>query len=364
MADVTAQTMHQDFARWYSAASLGNDQRRRQARWDGVYRVVSDADRDTVEGLLRLAHRSRKMPTTVVQAIRLAFKAADDAFEMSGNDRELAILSGACLAVLMQTNQSVGPAAALSATTAGLHGGRRPDLPMDLASLAEPEIARWGGANRERPSLSSCLPSDPLRVDFEKAASKVGQQSWEAVSEAFELAANATHLALERIAAGRSTLVRAVEGFLRVQDEELQMLWWLTARRSSDYNCTFDAIPSDARPLVLAKELADQTQFLPGPPSILGLLSHAGLKQRKRIPIPVAVNAADSGWLQEALGELNPSPVATPLHDAIKRQLDTGPGDDWVAGWAASTGVAAAHALSGLTLGNLFYRERLLLLFE
>ncbi|MOA64383.1 hypothetical protein D3C78_1904110 [compost metagenome] len=60
---------------------------------------------------------------------------------------------------------------------------------------------------------------------------------------------------------------------------------------------------------------------------------------------------------------VDPSPVSTPLHFAIKRQLETGPGEAWVAGWAAATGIDAQYALPGLTLGELFYRERLLVLF-
>ena len=79
------------------------------------------------------------------------------------------------------------------------------------------------------------------------------------------------------------------------------MLWWLTSQRSSDYNCSFAEIPSDAQPLVLASELASNTEFLPGPPSVKGILSHAGLKDQEDVRIADAVNAADfhmafKGW--------------------------------------------------------------------
>ena len=76
------------------------------------------------------------------------------------------------------------------------------------------------------------------------------------------------------------------------------------------------------------------------------------------------MNAADSTWLQGLVDEVNPSFLSTPLHEAIKRQLETGAGDAWVAGWAATTALNDDYALSGLALGNLFYRERLLMLFE
>lgn len=365
MAGDDAVPMHEEFARWYDTVSMDDNPRRRQARWEGVSSVVRSANRNTVEALLRLVHRSRQVPAATVQEIRLVFKSTDDAFEMTGNDQELRILAGACLAVLMETDAHTGAVAALAATTAALGSARQPGLPMDLAALGEVAIIRWGDANRRRPSLSIHLSDERPKFDFEKASAKVMEEpNWEGVAEAFKLAANTTRGAMKRLAQTQTNTLRTVDNFLRVQDEELQMLWWLTGRRSSDCNCAFDAIPADARPLVLASELADKTEFLPGPPSVMGILSRAGLKERERVQITVAVNAADSGWLQRLISELDPSPVSTPLHAAIKRQLETGTGEAWVAGWAASTGVDAAHELSGLVLGNLFYRERLLLLFD
>ena len=366
MADVDVPPMHEDFVRWYAAVSLDDDQRRQQARWEGVSSVVRSADRNTVECLLRLAHRSRQMPTAdEMGEIRHPFKAADGAFDMSSNARELQILAGACLAVLIETGTDIGAHAALSATTAGLGGARQPDLPMNLAGLGETAIVRWGEANRKRPTLTTHLPSEPPKFDFEKSAGKVMEhQSWEDIAEAFRLAANTARRAMSRHTQTQAGAFRAVDKFLRVQDEELQMLWWLTGQRSSDYECAFDAIPVNARPLIIASELADMTNFLPGPPSVKGILSRAGLKERNKVSIPVAVNTVDSEWLQALLGDADPSLVSTPLHAAIKRQLETGPGEAWVAGWAAGTEVNDYHALSALALGSLFYRERLLLLFK
>ncbi|SFB61055.1 GTPase-associated system all-helical protein GASH [Azotobacter beijerinckii] len=364
MADANVLPMHEDFARWYGEVSLDNDQVRRQARWEGISIIVRDADWNMVETLLRLAYRGRPAPATVL-AIRQAFKSADDTFEMSGNDRELQVLAGACLAVLMEQDEDAGAAAALAVTTAGLGGARKPGLPMDLAVLGEAAITHWGDVNRKRPSVAAYTPIGLPKFDFAKAATKVSEESsWESVSAAFTLAADSAGAAMNQLAQRQANAVRTIEHFVRVQDEELQMLWWLMGQRSSVYDCAFDAVPADVQPLVFASELANSTKFLPGPPSIKAILSRAGLKERKKVSITAAVNAADSDWLQELLGEADPSPISTPLHAAIKRQLDTGAGEAWIAGWAASTGCSATSTLSGLALGNFFYRERLLLLFR
>ena len=157
---------------------------------------------------------------------------------------------------------------------------------------------------------------------------------------------------------------RAVNQFVSIQDEELQMLWWLMGQRSWDYNCPFSAVPVPAQPLAFAKELADSTEFLPGPPSVKALLSRAGLEERKSVMIPAAINAVAPERLAQVVGEEDPSPVSSPIHFAIKRQLETGAGDTWVPGWAATTDVSADHAVSPLLLGVLFYRERLLREFK
>ena len=364
MADIDAALMHEDFPRWYGEVNLDDNQAHRQARWEGLSSIVGDADRNTVEGLLRLAHGSRQKPAgDVVETVRQAFKAADDRFEMSGNDRELQILAGACLAVLMETDTHIGAVAALMVTTAGMGDARQPDLPMELAALAEEAIVRHSEDNRTRPSFEDHLSTPKL--DFKAVADNVmAQQSWESVAEAFNHVASKTSGAIRLIREARANDVRTLNDFLLAQDEELNMLWWLTSQRSSDYNCSFAEIPSDARPLVLASELANNTEFLPGPPSVKGILSRAGLKDQESVPISFAVNAADSDWLQRLVGDMDPSLVSTPLHAAIKRQLETGAGEAWVAGWAASAEVSPNLELSRLALGKLFYRERLLLLWE
>lgn len=283
---------------------------------------------------------------------------------MHGNDRELQVLAGASLAALMNKGDSTGAEAALAVTTTSLAGVRKPDLPMDLHVLAEGAIDQISETNRKRPNLASHTSTDAPKVDFEKAAAKVkAEPNAEGFSQAFALAAEATRPVFVEMARRQANAVRAMDHFLRVQDEELQMLWWLTGQRSFDLDCTLNAVPSEVQPLVFAKELADSTEFLPGPASVKALLSRAGLKDRKKIALSTAINTADASWLQKFMPEGEPSPVSTPIHFGIKRQIETGAGDAWVAGWAAAVGVAANFAVSSLTLGLLFYRERLLLLF-
>lgn len=362
MADEEVVPMHVDFARWYGVVSLTDDQQDRLARWAGVSSITKEAELDDVETLIRLAFQTKQPAAQAgVQKIREAFKKADDAFEMKGNDRELQVLAGACLAVLMENDEPIGAFAALTATTAGLYGARKADVPMDLLALAESAIDRIADVNRTRPALGSHTSGESPKFDFEKAVAKVRETpNFEGVAQAFTIAADEARGALKTMALRHHRAILAADTFVRVQDEELQMLWWLIGQRSVDYDCAFDAVPGDAQPLVFANELAESTEFLPGPPSVKAILSRAGLKDRKKTTIPAVVNATEPEWLRQVLGENDPSPVSAPIHFAIKRHLETGEPEAWIAGWAAATGVGGMHSLSPLMLGTLFYRERLL----
>ena len=345
-----------DFSHWYDTVELRQDPSRWQARRDGVVAFVRDADRDDVEALIRLVFRTRQTAALIaVQKIRQAFKDADDTFDMQGNDRELEVLAGACLVALMDEGDDVGAAAAVAVTTAALGNARTTDVPMDLCTLAESAIDRIAGANRQRPTLGndSASVSPTANIKIKTAIAKIrADQNFENVAVAIELVAKITPAKLQ-----------AVRRIVRIQDEELQMLWWLIGQRSWEYDCPFSAVPVDAQPLAFAKELADSTESLPGPPSVKALLSRAGLKDSQKVMIPAAINAAAPEWLAQIAKENeeeDPSPVSSPLHFAIKRQRETGAGDAWVAGWVATTGVSQTHAVSALQLGLQFYRERLL----
>lgn len=365
MTNASTPTMHPDFPRWHEAIGLGSDQERRAARWAGVNAVAEDGSSANIEALLRLALKTRQPAASAqVTKIREAFKAADAGFDMQGNDREMQVLAGAALSQMMSLGGMAGAEAALGVSTATLAGARKPDLPLDLAAIAEGTIDRIAETNRTRPKLKSYSTTDAPKVDFAKAAAKVREvQNWDGVAEAFGLAADATRNSLAVLAHRQAKTVNALDEFIRIQDEELQMLWWLIGQRSEDLDCAFDAVPAEAQALVFAKELAEHTEISPGPSSIKGLLSRAGLKERRKIALSSAISAADVAWLQNLVADTEPSPVSTPIHYGIKRQLETGPGDTWVAGWAAAVGVSGTFALPPLVLAQLFYRERLLQIF-
>ena len=346
MADDETTPMHPEFARWYGAVSLGDDREKIKRRWVGVSTLVSGLTRADVETMIRVVFRIKpQAPLESLDRIRKPFKDADELFEMTGNDRELEVLSGAALAVFFEKRRERRCKCCLSGNTAALGGVRRLELPTDLTALAEQTIAAVAEAHRKRPDLTRYTSAESTKFDFDKAVAKITEvPNWEGVKAAFGVAAEASAAAIGK--GGACENARAIDAaniFIAIQDEELQMLWWMFGERSCDFDCAFSAIPVDAQALVLAKELADATQFLPGPISAKSLLSRAGVNNSKKVTIPAAINGCTSAWLTSLATE-GASIVSNRYILYLERKLETGDDTSWVAGWAAAAGIEAGRS--------------------
>jgi hypothetical protein len=360
----TAIEMDQDFPRWYAAVALGNNEERLMARWKAVKALSDKADNALTETLIRLAFGTRQNSGQALIPIHEAISKEDNTFDPRAAERELQVLAGACLQIIIEDGGDAGATAALCATTAAFAGGRTPNLPLDIVGLAEAGLEQIADTHRKRPSILTHANSESPKFDFEAAAAKARESNWENVAAAFGVAANSARAAFKALATRQTNALRDVDRFLKVQDEELQMLWWLTGGRSIDQDCDFGDVVAEAQPLVFAKELADDTVLLPGPRSIKPLLTRAGVKERKKITIAKAINAADLAWLTNLVEDLDPSSVTSPLHFAIKRHVEAGGGETWVPNWGAVVGIDHSRQISALAFGIQFYRERLLATFE
>ena len=352
-----------EFAKWYASQSVVDDGTLRGLRYKGVVAAVDAAGTDALETWVRIAFKSKKTPqSAALDAFRVPFQ-VDKSFPTSGNDHELQILAATCLAQMMEKGSARG-LAALVVTTSSCQKARTPKLPMDLVSRAEATIVELAESGRTRPEISKVVSYDTPKFDFSAATDKVTKtQSFNGVIEGLSEAEEAVRGALKTMGAQFSAALGHIERHIKMKDEELQMLWWLTGARSIDLDCDFSSVAASVQPLVFASELSSLTEILPGPASVKGLLSRAGLKDKKKLTIAAAVSAVPLDWAKAIVGEKEFSPVTMPVHFALARRIETGGTDDaWVANWASVAEILANHEMSGLALGVQFYRERLLAL--
>ena len=366
MAEENILPMRDEFPRWYRQVDISENRPRLDARWKGVSSLVRAADRKSVETMLAVLLKAKSKPDAdALATLRGHFKATDDLFEMSGNDREVEILCGTALATVLDDTSDVAARAALMTSVGFFAGVRKADFPFDFAAAAEATIAKISERRRNCPAIPRLGQVARMVVDTESIEKLTQGITHETVVGAVNAVANQVGAVARDMTAKANAVIQAIEYFFAIQDEELQMLWWLFGGRSKTLDRPFADVPADAQPIVLASEVADATQFIPGPNSVKPILSRAGLKERKKpgVSIAAAINACDGDFLQKLVQGVEPAPVVRPLHFAIHRKLEAGDDTSWTANWSAVTGIHAELTLPGIELGNLFYRERLCLKF-
>ena len=152
--------------------------------------------------------------------------------------------------------------------------------------------------------------------------------------------------------------------YISIQDEELNMLWWLQGGHSDTLKQPFAEIPREQRPFVLARELAEATYAIPGAAAIESLLARAGVDDAEPVEIAAAIQALPLNWLKTAIPEVDASKVSsvtTPLHEAFKRRLEVEGHDTWIPTWASVCDIDPAAKLSALRLADLCYCEQLII---
>lgn len=360
---MTTRPMHKEFAAWYRRVDLDDGVERLNARWVGVSTLAETTEYEQCGDLLDIF---MEKPGVVANArsdfMREAFTDADPTFPSSGNEAEMALLAEIILAVILDTSEEdsfVGDIANL--IYSALHGGIiKVNSTTDLLSRATHSLRFQGNAVRKREPL----PDAPRTY---QPAIKIDEYFEDNPNLADpEIAETTLQKIVSKVARAMGTLAKqardereALEKTVRVQDEELDLLWWASNGQSETTGKRFSSMPLKGKALIAAYEAAYRTQFRPGPASISGLFEKAGLKAAKKVSISEAVNACDETWLRKIHKEN--AATRTPIHYAIGQRLLSPDSKAWSDHWTAITGIDANIERSEVVIANLFYQERLVL---
>ncbi|QDG74809.1 GTPase-associated system all-helical protein GASH [Labrenzia sp. PHM005] len=350
--------MSADFARWYTEAFM-DDGSRRDLRWKGLLAATAKADHEVVEVLTRLAFqtpvaaRGRKSEelNEVYDRLIVDLAGGDTTFDPTNSARELQILAAAALVRLFETNCD----AALTVVTASFVGARRPDLPMDLLCLAEKALIALASSKHTRIDVGELKIAAP-KINYELEENELEGLDHTKVEEQFKILQASNEAAIQRVVLSQNKIIQRLYDQILLDEEELQILWWLFGGYSQLLNKPFSKATDLEKPLALAHELGNMTVVAPGPSSIRAMLLRVGVTTKK-VKFSDAVNAANLEWAQSASESKLVSPVTTPIHFALEQRADLGSDDSWQAGWSSLTGLASDTSISAIELSELFYRE-------
>lgn len=358
----TPPEMSPDFARWYADTFMDTGGIR-QLRWQGVVAASTKPSFKTIEVCIRLAFSSnvpaagwKNEALTEAHATVVSTLAGGDAsFDPSRSARELQVLAAAALSRMFASEAD----AAIGVVTASFAGARDPDLPMDLLGLAQKALIALSGRQHLR---ADPKPPQNVAKKLEFSVSADAMQSMDATLWSTELTRlrDSAGAAIATLAREHDRTINLLQRRLALDEEELQILWWLIGGFSRHLDMPFKDIDREARPLRIASELGEMTEISPGPASVSALLTRAGVGSEE-CTVEEAVNAVDLEWAKKVSESANVSAMTTPLHFALEKRAELGSDDMWQPGWTGLTGLKANTSMSAARMAELFYREYLFL---
>lgn len=350
--------MQEQFNGWYGGMEFSENAEVRAQRYAALHAASRSPSMTTLEILVRLAFRT-KMQNVSTEAGQVRNQLAGAGPALS--DEEAALLAAVTLAMILEEQDATAGKAAALVTGAFCAGLRTVRQPMDLVGLAIAAQNYLAETARRRPPLEQQKLVNP-QLDIAAHLNALQEGNLGTVRAAIDALASASRQTLTAMATRQRAFEAAVQGYVKVQDEELDILWWLQGGRCTRFDQAFEEIRSEFRPIVIAVELAALTKVLPGPTALPSLLSRAGVDDVVQLTIPAMVQGFPHEWLgcvlpEDKAGEV--SATTTPILEAVRRRQEVDGQDTWVPAWATVTGIEATASLPARTLADLLYRELL-----
>lgn len=350
--------MRDKFNEWYSGMEFGEDAEVRAQRWTALQAATKSPSMTTLEVLVRLAFRT-KMQQLATDAGQVRSQLAEGGTALL--DEEAAMLAGAALAIILDEKDTTAAKAAGLVTGAFCAGLRMLKQPMDLVGMALSAQNYLAETARRRPPLEQPKLVNP-QIDITANLNALQDGDIANIRAAIDALASASRQTLTAMATRQRSFESAVQGYVKVQDEELDILWWLQGGRCIRFNLPFEEVQAEFRPIVFAVELAALTKVLPGPTALPSLLSRAGVDDSVQLSIPAAVQGLPQEWLALVLPEDKAGKVSattTPILEAVRRRQEADGLDAWVAVWGTVTGIDPMAQVPAQKLSEQLYRELL-----
>jgi len=357
--------MEKMFGDWYRTANLAPTDDLLKRRWQGVEKFADQANTEEVLDLARLFYQRRPKTDGFEDKLREALHAEDSAFEMKGNDVELATLAGACLLHLVKGRgiaRSAACSAALALICPSLQGKGVCGVVPAIETEARAHLAHLSARLRSM-SAEECedieLPSADELSKVIVAASKGG--AWPDGGKQLIAWLEAIGDATSQV----SDTLQAIQKDMLLHREESDILWWMTAGFSRDLEKPMSELELAGACVLAGKELGNFVKVLPGPYAAEGvihtMLLKGDSKGAKTITLKQAVNATDRTWRTNwiAQGMTGAAFDLCPVLFAVEKSLETQDESSWTAAFKGVTQIDAAVEMLPTDLALQVYQETL-----
>ncbi len=314
-------SMNSYFGDWYRAAGISPEGVPLSERWQGA--ASFEVNASEISLLAQVFYQLNPSDSLFPERFRKSINESDGTFPMSGNDRELIVLTGAALDDLMT------------------RGSR------DMADLAALCLV-CGAAQNIRAAAVPQIPEIAAKYLSQRSVERAKPEK-DGKEEALKLAPELQKLLLD----------------FPIVSEESNLLWWLISETSRDVNKRWNEMPLGMACVLTGKEIADLTQIIPGPIAARAFLDRAIRSGRKRVAASTSiadiVNETDKKWRGSHFSKPLPNGLQgiLPLTHAVVLSVQASDDDAWQSIFKSTTGIAATEKGSPDAMAYQFYLEQL-----
>lgn len=348
--------MHEHFSSWFRTASAqaDRDPELLAKRWSGVEAVSNSIKLDDVDELVKKSFGFESSDDFNETFLNLLVE-SDPAFPTQENDQLLSILAGSAIANVIEEEGEYAEYASMAVVSCHFDGRR------ECKTTGLPDISRIFLKRQSSQRFTSNHPVTFKAFPFGKRST----EALTALETTPEIVASIAK-SLSSLSAKTSQIAnwaKSATNQTKIQQEELNVLWWLLGECSRDMSVHFSDIGVPGCYFVIAKELTDLVTLLPGPVSASAFLKKAigiaGDGGKKDVTILKAVNETSVEWKSSLLDAFpfEPSPEISPcLYGALQSMSSKTP-TSWATGFKQSSRVDSKGKLYAYELCQQLFNE-------
>jgi hypothetical protein len=355
--------VHIKFADWYNEISLRPTAETLEARWKAIEAVSAGVKVKKIPEVLRVFFN---LPGGAAAAEEIRAAAKEDKTYLAENDqKELTVLAGGVIAVVVSKSSTQADATALGVSCIEAQGLRKVTrlqgvVDECMAYLAEESVRVRAVDNNPVKDMNVAALTKRIT---ERGGVAVGDVNsvWSGMDVVLKdlLGQHTAHT---------NSISIAVNQAVQRLSEQTNILWWLFGEHTRDGTKTFQDLSVPEACYWGARDLAALTEFMPGPFAAPAFLNRMLRLLKDKVPTHVrisdGVNDCKKEWKEGWVSDLAPVqqlPDLCPMLFGIAKSVEVGGGEGWTAAFEHATGLAANGKVAPALLAVQIYSELLLL---
>ena len=353
------ENQHKMFGTWLRVTELKLDRDALSARWTSVYRIFDNIDYETATFLVNYSF-GLSFSHTKLQWLQEEFHSDDTMFIMqaSDNPQELKNLTSVLLILLLEDiepeNKELNSIIANYTLAVSCVGLREAAINnQKIVDSAKALVYNYAVNSRERQSFSLSENKSWDQAKINSAIEDVDVTDNLTDQEALRVISNTSKISITAVKNNNKKLSSNIKHLVRIQDEELNILWWLINSYSSLCDCYFDELISTTKPLILGLELAKLTALNVEIPSAKVILKKTGIDYDATFSFSKFIKGVDK--LDEIIADfVNDSETNTPILYALKHKTSD---DSWFEENRSKIDINNDKEISNIEWALQIYRE-------